>query len=208
MANEDWYRQTRWNDRIEQAFFERLSRVRSQRDQYLVIQALTLTTQRPDVTLRLVDHYFDTRTSDFVDVRALKAKAEAYRSQNKVAETVEAYKDVLRHEAEFPDFKTTTYWELPYFIACQGLTEEYAFALSLLEEESEPAAFPVDKFLRHASKALIAAARNGDAEARTHARQALEVAQVRKSGFRYHQSIGLVGREHKAVIKRLVKLAG
>ncbi len=208
MADEDWYRQTRWNDRIEQAFFERLSRTRSQRDQYLVIQATTLSVQRPDVTLRLVDRYFDTKTSDFEDVRALLARAEAYRSQKKIVETVQAYKDVLRREAEFPKHQTATYLELPYFIANQSLSAEYSFALTVLEKGAEELPFPVDKFRWHASKALIAAAQNGDAEARTHARQALDAAQVRKSGFRYHQNIGLVGKEHQAVIKRLVKLAG
>ncbi len=207
MSREDWYRNTQWNDRIEESFFAKLSRARSQCDQYLVIQALTIAPHQPEVALRLIDHYFDIRKSDFDDVTALLARAEAYRSQNNTREAVRAYKDVLYREAEFPGHKTRTYLDLPYFIACQELSGEFEFAMSVLAEGLDSVTFPVDQFIWHASKALITSAQGDDPDAKGHARKALDAAQVRKSGFRYHQNIGLVGKEHQAVIKKLVRLA-
>ncbi len=208
MSHGDWYRNTEWNDEVEEAFFAKLARARSQRDQYLVIQALTIAPHRPDVALRLVDGYFERRKDDFDDMRALLARAEAYRHQGDIASAVKAYKAVLHREAEFPNRRTRTRLELPFLIACDELSAEYDFALSVLEKGLDIAAFPVDYFLWHASKALIASVQGRHSEAREAAVQALEAAQVRRSGFRYHQNLGLVGEQHQQTIKNLIRLAG
>ncbi len=57
MSNTDWYRNTQWNEEIEKDFFTKLNRSRSKRDQHLVIQALSLTKNYPEVTLQLINHY-------------------------------------------------------------------------------------------------------------------------------------------------------
>jgi tetratricopeptide (TPR) repeat protein len=207
MSREDWYRNADWNSEIEDAFFAKLARARSQRDQYLVIQALSLTDRYPEVALRLVDTYFETRNDDFDDVRALMARARAYMTLGQLSKAVEAYKAVLDREAEFPRHKTHTYLDLPYLVACEELTDEYDFALSLLAEGLGDVVFPVDRFIRHASKALIASARGENIVARAEAVDALKVAQVKTSGFRYHKDVGLVGSDHAAVLAKLRKLA-
>lgn len=207
MSEEDWYRNKEWNHRIESAFLAKLSRARSQRDQYLAIQALTIAPHQPHVALRLTDLYFDTRKSDFDDVRALLARAKAYRYLNDMSEAAKAYKAVLSQESKFPNHKTRTYVELPYLIASRELSTEYAFALTVLAQGLGSVAVPIDRFMWHASRALISSAQGDDPDAQEHAREALDAAQVKKSGFRYHQNTGLVGNEHQAVIKRLVKLA-
>ena len=73
----DWYRNQDWNGEIEEQFFAKLARARSQRDQYIVLQALTLAESHPEVTLRLVDYYFETRTDNFDDGRARMAASRA-----------------------------------------------------------------------------------------------------------------------------------
>ena len=55
MAATDWFRNTDWNAENEKAFFEKLARSRTQRDQYLVIQALTLSKSHPQAALQLID---------------------------------------------------------------------------------------------------------------------------------------------------------
>ncbi|MER0374436.1 hypothetical protein ABRZ67_21615 [Vibrio vulnificus] len=79
MSSEDWYRNEDWDETIEQEFYSKLKRARTQKDQYLIIQALSLSENHPDVTLRLVKEYFETKKNDFEDVRALLAKAAAYK---------------------------------------------------------------------------------------------------------------------------------
>jgi len=82
---DDWYRNEAWNPDIEKAFFEKLSRARSQRDQYLAIQAIELAPHLPHAALKLVDHYFETRKSDSDYLQVLLAKVFAY----------EALKDII-----------------------------------------------------------------------------------------------------------------
>lgn len=206
MAMDDWYRNTNWNERIKDAFFARLSRSRSQRDQYLANQASYLAARVPEAALELVDTYFQTRTNDFHDVLALLARAQAYHAMDNLAETVQAYKEVLAREVEFPRHLTTTYLDLPYLIASKGVSSEYEFALSVLDTGLDRLMFPVDVFLWEASSALIAFDQGRMEVAVGHAKKALEVAEVKKSGFRYHQSVGLVGKEHQRVLKKLARM--
>jgi hypothetical protein len=207
MSDGDWYRNATWDSRIEVEFFAKLSRARSQRDQYLVIQALSLEESMPEVTLRLVDTYFETRKEDFHDVQALLARANAYQTKGEIGSAIVAYKAVLEREAEFPKHKTTTGLALPYFIACQRLTEEYEYALTVLAQEFESLIFPKDYFLWHASQALIFADSGEKTNGAEHAKMAIEAAKIRRSGFRYHQNIGLVGKRHDVVIEKLVRIA-
>ncbi len=167
--------------------FDKLSRARSQRDQYLVIQALTLTVRVPSATLELVDIYFDTRKDDFEDGRALLARAEAYLSMEKLPEAIQSYKDVLAREAEFPRYRTRTYLDLPYLIASRGVASEYEFALSVLADGLDDKAFPRDVFLWRAANALIASEQGRRDDSADHAKKAIEVAgengRVAKAGL-------------------------
>lgn len=116
MPSDDWYRNKNWNEKIESDFFAKLDRARSQRDQYLVIQALTLTKNHPDISIRLVGHYFETRTKDFDDVRALLAKAQAHLELGEIDSAMETFRAVLARETEFPKHQTTAYVDYPYIV--------------------------------------------------------------------------------------------
>ena len=53
--------------------------------------------------------------------------------------------------------------------------------------------------MHHATIALILNDMN-------HAQFALDAAEIKKSGLKYHQSLGLVGKEHYSTIKHLRQL--
>ncbi len=207
MSRDDWYRNKSWSPRIEKRFFEKLQRARSQRDQYLVIQALTLARREPDVARRLVDHYFETRTTEYDDMRALLARADSYDASGDLGQAIEAYKAVLAREAEFPNHQSNTYATLPYFIARNRIESEYAFALQLLQSDAYAATFPIDLFRQQASLALIYDAQGQDDQARFFAKLALGTANIRKSGFRYHQDLGLVGKGDDETVKKMYQLS-
>ena len=197
--SKDWYRNKRWNSAIETEFLSKLRRARSQRDQYLVIQALTLADFNPEATLKLVDLYFETRRDDFEDVRALWARAKALlKNGDKEAATL-AYRAVLDREDEFPNHLSNAYLEYPYMVATHRLKSEFENALEVLEKNVGRLTFPVDHFKWHASKAIME--RDPDNAAR-----ALDAARLKTSGFRFHPTVGIVGKEHRAVIKDLRKL--
>ena len=63
--------------------------------------------------------------------------------------------------------------------------------------------FPVDYFRWHAAKAIISAERGDNEQAVSHADQAFGAAQVKKSGFRFHQKLGLVDKEYKDLVNEL-----
>jgi hypothetical protein len=203
MAAADWFRNTDWNAEIEQHFLEKLARSRTQRDQYLVIQALTLSNSCPQAALQLVDLYFATKKGHFEDVRALSARAAAYKSMGNNALAVAAMKEVLAIERQRPKHKTTTYVEYPYLVASIGMTSEFSSALSVLEERAGDLMFPVDVFKWHSAYSIISHALQNSEAAKNHAGMALDAAQIKKSGFRFHQSLGLVGKEHQTTVAAL-----
>ncbi len=200
MSFDDWYRNKDWNESIEDFFYSKLKRARTQRDQYLVIQALTLAENHPKVTLRLVNEYFVSRKDQFDDVRALLAKANAYFALNDLERCIVAFKEVLEREKEFPKHQTGVYLDYPYLVANRKIEHEYTTALNVLDEHVDRLTFPLDHFKWHASKALI----NNDG---SEAQKALDAAKIKRSGFRFHQDVGLVGKEHEKTIKHLCKIS-
>ena len=206
MTREDWYRNETWGPEVEREFFAKLSRARTQRDQYLVIQALSLVDKEPQVALRLIDQYFDTRTTEYDTLRALVVRAEAYVVLGDLTKAVEWYKAALRREDERPNNLSDTYIALPFLIAQSQLRDEYDYALELLIEHKERLTFPIDHFRWQASCALILEAQGLSDLARDHARLAVQIAGIRKSGFRYHQDLGLVGRRDDEVVKAMYRI--
>ena len=67
MTSDTWYRNEDWNDEIEDFFYSKLNRARSQREQYLVIQALSLSKTHPNISLRLTREYFESKNKNKID---------------------------------------------------------------------------------------------------------------------------------------------
>jgi tetratricopeptide (TPR) repeat protein len=199
MSSDDWYRNNKWNDEIEALFYEKLKRARSQRDQYIIIQASHLSESFPLISLQLIDEYFEKRKDKFDDVRAYWAQSIAFMNLGDIDKAMEAYRAILKREEEFPNHQTTAYVDYPYIVATKAIESEYQNVLSVLTKHHSRLMFPLDKFKWHASFALI----NNDYE---QAVLALDVAKVKRSGFRFHQDVGLVGKEHVNVIKVLCKI--
>ncbi|MDN3617192.1 hypothetical protein ACFFUS_11595 [Vibrio gallaecicus] len=200
MSSEDWYRNEDWDETIEQAFYSKLKRSRTQKYQYMVIQALSLSENHPHVTLRLVDEYFETRNDDFEDVRALLAKAAAYKKVNQLDKCISTYKEIIEREKVSRTIQTQAYLDYPHLVATQKIEREYGEALRVLHEHFEQLTFPLDYFKWHTTIAII----NHDS---LEAQKALDVAQVKRSGFRFHKSLGLVGKEHERAICLLRKIS-
>jgi len=199
MSSDDWYRNNKWNDEIEALFYEKLKRARSQRDQYIIIQTSHLSESFPLISLQLIDEYFEKRKDKFDDVRAYWAQSIAFMNLGDIDKAMEAYRAILKREEEFPNHQTTAYVDYPYIVATKAIESEYQNVLSVLTKHHSRLMFPLDKFKWHASFALI----NNDYE---QAVLALDVAKVKRSGFRFHQDVGLVGKEHVNVIKVLCKI--
>jgi hypothetical protein len=206
VAEESWYRNRIWNLVIEEQFFAKLARSRCQREQYLVIQALTIARTYPEVTLQLIDNYFSTKTNDHDDIRALNAKAEAYLAKNHINAAITAMKAVLEIEKIKPGQKTLVFVDYPYLVATLKIKSEYTSALLILKERVTDLTFPVSIFMWNSAMSLISSEANDIVRAKHFAGAALDAAKIKKTGFQFYQKLGLVGSEHKATIAKLKKI--
>jgi len=201
MGREDWYRNKEWNSDIESAFFAKMKRARD-KGQYLRIQACTLADIYPEIALKLLDAYFllpaaHDRAQAHVD------SATSYLTLGNVAQAIFAYESALAREAEFPNYLTRAYIELPYLIVSRELTAHYDRARELLEKNVRRLMFPVDYFKWNACQALLAKAQDQVSDATRYASAALDAAQRTSSGFQYHPNIGLVSNEYSEVLARV-----
>lgn len=201
MSNEEWYRNKEWTKEVEAQFFAKLKRAR-RKEQYLRIQASTIARSNPEVALMLLEEYFSL-DDDFDHAQAYCDMASAFLAQGEAQKAVRSYAKALEREAEFPKLKTDAYILYPLTIVENKMSNLYQSANEILNAHKDRLMFPIDHFRWHAAKAIINAD-SGDKElASSHAASALDAAQIKKSGFRFHQKLGLVGKEFKGVVDEL-----
>jgi tetratricopeptide (TPR) repeat protein len=206
MAAKDWFRNEDWNAEIEAHFFAKLARARpANRPQYLRIQAYHLTPTRPNVALMLLDNFFQSDDPVF-RATAHECRAEAYLALGRIDDALDSLRSALAREREFPNVITNAWLRFAMLVAKGDLRIHFPEALKVLAENERHAAFPVQKFERHAAEAMILASSGDGAGAQAQAIKALEAAQLRRSGFRYHADLGLVGSKQEDVVKRMQEL--
>ena len=93
MSNEDWYRNEKWNKEIESKFFEKLKLARK-KEQYLRIQASTISKNYPNVALSLLEQYFSLK-DDFDHAQAYCDMASAFLAKGEVEKAIESYGKAL-----------------------------------------------------------------------------------------------------------------
>ncbi|MCQ8885934.1 hypothetical protein NQT63_09610 [Pseudoalteromonas agarivorans] len=201
MTSEDWYRNEEWSEEVESKFFDKLKRAR-RKEQYLRIQASTIARTEPDIALSLLEQYFEL-SDDFDHAQAYCDKAAAYIAKGEIGNAINSYGKALERESSFPKLKTDAYILYPLLIVENKLTTLYQSASEVLNEHQERLMFPVDHFRWHAAKAIISAESVNNEQAANHASKAFDAAQIKKSGFRFHQNLGLVGKEYKGVVNEL-----
>lgn len=205
-GNENWYRNETWGSEIEAAFFAKLGRARSQRDQYLAIQIGYLARPCPEDCLRLTETYFETRMDHYHDGQVWASKVQAIGELGGQDAVVEGYRDAIAWQDANPNFDTRVRYEFPYFVARNKMTSEYDAVADVLARALDPV-FPDDRYKFHAAWAIISNWR-GDAEsAHVHAEQALQALEATDSGFAFHPALGLVKKRDNDMVRRLKEIA-
>ncbi len=176
----DWYRNTDWNEEIEAAFFAKLERARSQRDQYIVLQAHHLSQTHPEVALRLVEFYYQTRTEDFHDSRAAMIVSAAKFASGGYAEALDNYLKILSGEEAEKSIHVGSPIEFAFLTARFRSAMHYDAALEQLSSLEQPAENQFDPLFRYcAAVALIQHETGRDpATAKSMARMAMGIPQV------------------------------
>lgn len=167
-----------------------------------------MTRKEPRVALRLLERFGDCKSdrSDLWLADVHNTAAEAYLALGLTDQAIASFKAALQREREFPNYLTDAWSRFALLVAEKKLEAEYDEALSVLEERRKNLAFPVLVFIWNAASALIHAERGELDMAKVQASDALRVASKRKSDFRYHANLGLVGPEYNAIRENLQRL--
>ncbi|MGY3265505.1 hypothetical protein [Lysobacter sp. HA35] len=203
MGRDDWYRNTKWDASVAEAFEAKLRRARD-KAQYLRIQACILASTCPEVTLQLLERYF-ALGEHFDMALAHVDRAKAHLALGDMEAAFAAYEAALARERSFPGLLTNARTDYPYLVALLSAEQQYRSALEVICEFPELPQFPIGRFKQHAAAAMILAGTDR-AESQCHAREALQAAAETHSGFRYHPKLGLVSEEHEQSLVRLREL--
>ena len=204
----DWYRNTEWNDEIAAAFHAKLARARSQKPQYLVIQAGCLARAHPQAALVLIGQYFATGDT-FHASSARNIESTAYLAIGKPEDAVAALKRALAREEEFPNFTTNARLSFPSMVALKRIRAEYDYALEILNLRFKPEDqnVPLNRYIDQGVRALIADDLGDRERARDFAQAALEAADDRAPVFAKHPGIGLVESTDTEFGRRIKRIA-
>jgi len=134
-------------------------------------------------------------------------KAQALTALGEIDAALSAYSEALEREPNFPNYKTDAYLDFVLLVLNARKTDFYARALEVLDEFQDRPLFPIDRYKAHGARALILLELGRTAEARSSGKLALTAAAERRSGFRYHQNLGLVGNVEDEFNARVTALA-
>ncbi len=210
--SEEWFRKSTWTEFDEEDFFSRLKRSRQyNRSQYLRIQAWHLTESGMPELLKVAISLLDILIRDYPErgqlASAFLQKAEAFSALGYSDEALLFFKKAIEFEREFPNVCTAAPLEFGLFVVRNHLSDQYSYALSILEEfEESNSTFPVQRFEVSAVRSLIAAGLGDKDIARMFAQQVLVEASAKHSGFWKHPRIGLVGKTEETLLEQLEKL--
>ncbi len=155
MASEDWYRNEKWNEEIEEAFFVKLKRSRSQKTQYLKIQAGYLVGNYPEVTLRLIKYARENCPDEFWEQDFCLYESKAHYRLTKYEKAISCAYLSVEWRIKKPNHKT----EIPYWLSELVLRTEsakdYEKSLDILLKLHHPSPFPITEFYFHGYTSLL-----------------------------------------------------
>jgi len=208
----DWFRKSRWTAHDAEDFECRLKRARAHsRPQYLFIQATHLL-ESGDPTLVQAANELATRVTRDFDPCIHTSAAHDLRGQclevlGRPSDALEAYRQAVLSERETRGIQTDAYLRFAWLVATRNIHDSRDDALRYLDEFGSRPAFPVQRFVHFAARALLSLSNDRPQEAAADAQRALFAARELRSGFRHHQSLGLVGDRYEDVQRRLRDIA-
>jgi hypothetical protein len=193
---DDWFRNDRWDDEEQAAFFKRLARCRSDysRAQNARIKSAGLLRSGDPKRVRggvnLLNRILAEWPFDSELACCYWQLAEGHARLGDLDQAIESFHRCFQQERKYSGVRTGAWADFVRSAVHRRLAHLYDEALDL-----------------HAGQALILAERGALPEARRLAEKALDEARKTHSGFAKHPNLGLVG-DQNAWIARLVGLTG
>jgi len=209
----DWFRKTTWSPSDEGDFYQRLSRSRGQRPEYLRIQAATLAATGDSTVSapakQLAHQYLEENPEGLFRSQAYLSIAKASETANEIDDAIGAYRaatDIEKHDSRA---RTAAHIDFLWFVATQERRELFKEAMATTEESLQDTdlTFPAARFRYFGAIALISHSFGDHVHARRMAENALEAAGS-QSPFSRHPDVGTVGDNYPAIRRVLERLAG
>lgn len=213
MNNRNWFRNTEWNEEIEEYFFLKLRRVRSKnmQTQYLVLQAGALP-YRSDKELRQVSKMLLLKLlADYPDEIADRSVAlnilgDIYECENDYQKALDYHKQAVDFEEIFPYSISNSFMDYSELVVKTNRTDLYDDVEEILlsERYSNFLMFPYVGYKKYSILSIVCKHKGDMENAKKYAELADYNANLRRSGFAKHQSLGLVDDRDK-ILDELVK---
>ena len=208
MAKIDWYRRTTWTEADKVDFYLRLKRSHD-KTQYLRIQASTLASAgNYAVAIELLNELLEFYPKISELASAYSQLAEAYAHFGQLNNVIKFYEASLKVQQEYPIVKNSAWLCYPLFLVENEIIEHYPRANSILIENYSESYldFPLHKYWYNSAKAVLLQY-SGDIEvAKKFASAAIDAAELKHSGLRYHPNLGLVDIAKSKIHPRLIQL--
>jgi hypothetical protein len=213
-VSDDWFRRHTWTEDDQAAFHARLRRCRSafHRAQYARIQAYELHAaggaRYAQDALRLLDMIVESWPEE-ANASVHQQRAECLRDLRRDDDAMAAYRATFAEQRRRPSYLTNAHCDFAWWIATSDRRDFFDEALRVLDDFSRGGAlaFPATVYLAEGARAIIEHARRDKARASRHARLALEAAEMRHSGLRYHPKVGLLQSRDEEAHATLVAIS-
>ncbi len=211
MSKTDWYRRETWTSDDRREFFSRHKRAHEHnKPQYLRIQAWHLEqTGKPELinaALELLNLMIEKYPSPIQLASAHHQRATCLEAIRRHDEAIEAYRDAMQAQREFPNVKTNAALDFGMFAVRHRHAMLYDEVLATLEEFIEDLRFPYEQYQFNAILAMIASHDGDNLEAKRCARRAMAAYARKDSGLRYHPRVGLVTEPNGEILNMLKDL--
>jgi tetratricopeptide (TPR) repeat protein len=206
MPTKDWFRNESWNDEIREAFFKRLHRSRSNKAQYLRIQAHHLAKKHPDAASELLDLIFSEYPEKMELSAAYLQRAELAINKRQLSEAIKWLRMALQHQRLYPNVITNAHLVFGKLVIENKVKELFEEAKSVLAKYEQHNAFPIQLYESYGIAAIIASEEGNKSAASELASKALENAEKKESGFGNHRLLGLVNDKSTDFHKKLLKI--
>lgn len=173
MSLDDWYRNEAWNQEIEDFFFRKLSRARSQKAQYLKIQAYYLIDSAPDVVLKLATYFRVNCQDDFWEQELCLCESKAYFNLSNTNQAIVKVKEALNWLIKKPNTKTDAPYWYAELVLRKEISEEYSPCVEALKTFHYETPFPITQFKFFGYLAILHNRLNEPESAKIQAHEAL-----------------------------------
>jgi hypothetical protein len=192
----DWFRKTKWSSKDAEEFEQHLARARSQRTQYLKLQAWHLAetgrVEVADVAIRLARRYLEQDPCGLFKAQAHLIIAKASATKQDVPGALQAYREAISAEAQDRGPRSSAILDYVWFVATHQAVDAFDDALMAMDSyDKSRLMFPIEQYRFFGALAFIADEMNDREHARRMARNALDAA-GKVGPFRRHRRVGVV----------------